>query len=111
VPGVGENFANKLRPEERQKFVQAGSSMSEALLRAATGAGMNEYEAKQKVRELVPQLGDTPGVVAQKTASYDVYMKSLQARAGRALPQNSPGGAPAADNDPFGVRARMNGER
>jgi len=73
------------------------------LLRAATGAGMNEYEARQKVRELVPQLGDKPGVVAQKTASYDVYMKSLQARAGRALPQNAPG-APAADNDPLGLR-------
>jgi hypothetical protein len=104
IPGVGEDFANSLRPEERQKFVQAGSSMSEALLRAATGAGMNEYEAKQKVRELVPQLGDTPGVVAQKTASYDVYMKALQARAGRALPQNSPGGATAAESDPLGMR-------
>jgi len=104
VPGVGEDFANQLRPEDRQKFVQAGSSMAEALLRAATGAGMNEYEAKQKVRELVPQLGDKPGLVAQKTASYDVYMKSLQARAGRALPQNGPGGAPAADNDPLGLR-------
>lgn len=109
IPGVGEDFANSLRPDDRQQFVQAGSSMAEALLRAATGAGMNEYEAKQKVRELVPQLGDKPGVVAQKTASYDVYMKSLQARAGRALPQNGPGGAPAANNDPFGLRARMNG--
>jgi hypothetical protein len=104
IPGVGEDFANQLRPEDRQKFVQAGSSMAEALLRAATGAGMNEYEAKQKVRELVPQLGDKPGLVAQKTASYDVYMKSLQSRAGRALPQNAPGGAPAADNDPLGLR-------
>jgi hypothetical protein len=103
VPGVGEDFANQLRPEDRQKFVQAGSSMAEALLRAATGAGMNEYEAKQKVRELVPQLGDKPGLVTQKTASYDVYMKSLQARAGRALPQNAPG-ASAVDNDPLNMR-------
>jgi hypothetical protein len=110
IPGVGEDFANTLRPEDRQKFVQAGSSMAEALLRAATGAGMNEYEAKQKVRELVPQLGDKPGLVAQKTASYDVYMKSLQSRAGRALPQNGPGGAPAADNnDPLDYRSRFGG--
>lgn len=104
VPGVGEDFANQLRPEDRQKFVQASGSMAEALLRAATGAGLNMYEANQKVRELVPQLGDKPGAVAQKTASYDVYMKSLQARAGRALPQNAPGAAPAADNDPLGLR-------
>jgi hypothetical protein len=104
VPGVGEDFANQLRPEDRQKFVQASSSMAEALLRAATGAGLNQYEANQKVRELVPQLGDKPGAVAQKTASYDVYMKSLQSRAGRALTQNAPGAAPAADNDPLGLR-------
>lgn len=95
IPGVGEDFANTLRPDDRQQFVQAGSSMAEALLRAATGAGMNESEAKQKVRELVPQIGDKPGVVAQKTASYDVYMKSLQSRAGRALPAGTPGGAGA----------------
>jgi hypothetical protein len=104
VPGVGEDFANQLRPEDRQKFVQASSSMAEALLRAATGAGMNAYEANQKVRELVPQLGDKPGAVKQKTDSYDVYMKSLQARGGRALPQNAPSGAAAADNDPLGLR-------
>jgi hypothetical protein len=104
IPGVGEDFANYLRPDDRQQFVQASRSMSEALLRAATGAGMNMYEANEKVRELVPQLGDKPGQVAQKTASYDVYMKSLQARAGRALPKSGPGGAPAADNDPLGLR-------
>jgi hypothetical protein len=104
VPGVGEDFANYLRPDDRQQFVQASRSMSEALLRAATGAGMNMYEANEKVRELVPQLGDKPGQVAQKTASYDVYMKSLQSRAGRALPKNGPGGAPAVDNDPLGLR-------
>lgn len=107
VPLFGEDISNSLRPEDRQMFVQAGSSMAEALLRAATGAGVNESEAKQKVRELVPQLADTPGLVAQKTASYDVYMKSLQARAGRALPQNSPGAAQGFDgNDPLGLRRK-----
>lgn len=102
IPAVGGDIANTLRPEDRQKFVQAAESMAEALLRAATGAGVNKDEAAQKVRELVPQLGDKPGTVEQKTASYDVYMKSLQARAGRALP---PGAATSADNsDPLGLR-------
>jgi hypothetical protein len=87
VPLVGEDIANTLRPEQRQKFVQASGSMAEALLRAATGAGVNESEAQQKVRELVPQLGDKKGTVEQKTAAYDVYMNSLRARAGRALPK------------------------
>lgn len=106
TPVFGEDIANTLRPEDRQMFVQAGSSMAEALLRAATGAGVNESEARQKIAELVPQLGDKPGNVKQKTEAYNVYMNSLQARAGRALPQNAAGGAAAANNDPFGIRSK-----
>jgi hypothetical protein len=104
IPLFGEDIANKLRPEDRQMFVQAAGSMAEALLRAATGAGVNESEARQKVAELVPQLGDKPGTVKQKTDSYAVYMSSLQARAGRALPQNAAGAPAANNNDPFGIR-------
>ena len=105
IPGVGGDVANYLRPEDRQKFVQASGSMAEALLRAATGAGINKHEADQKVAELVPQLGDKQGVVKQKMDSYDVYMRALQTRAGRALNQPAAAGAPtAADNDPLGLR-------
>jgi hypothetical protein len=104
IPVFGEDIANSLRPEDRQMFVQAGSSMAEALLRAATGAGVNESEARQKVAELIPQLSDKPGNVKQKTDAYAVYMSSLQTRAGRALPQNSSGASPAANNDPLGMR-------
>jgi hypothetical protein len=86
VPGWGEELANNARPENRQMFVQAASSMSEALLRAATGAGINESEARQKANELVPILGDKPGTIQQKIEAYDVYMASLRARANRALP-------------------------
>lgn len=87
VPIVGEGLANMMRPENRQLFVQAASSMAEALLRAATGAGINESEARQKTLELVPALGDKPKNIEQKMAAYDVYMASLRSRAGRALPQ------------------------
>jgi len=107
IPIFGEDIANNLRPEDRQMFVQAAGSMAEALLRAATGAGVNESEARQKISELVPQLGDKPGNVKQKTDAYAVYMSSLQTRAGRALPQNSPGGASAVDNDPLDYRKRF----
>jgi hypothetical protein len=106
TPVFGENIANTLRPEDRQMFVQASGSMAEALLRAATGAGVNESEARQKIAELVPQLGDKPGNVKQKTDAYAVYMSSLQARAGRALPQNAAGAPAANNNDPFGIRSK-----
>lgn len=109
VPGVGGDIQNSIRPEDRQKFVQAANSMSEALLRAATGAGINAYEANQKVTELVPQLGDKSGTVKQKMDAYDVYMNSLRTRAGRAIPGNNPAGAPPANDDPLGLRKPAGG--
>lgn len=109
VPVVGGDIQNSLRPEDRQKFVQASGSMAEALLRAATGAGINAYEADQKVKELVPQLGDKGGTVKQKMDAYQVYMDSLKTRAGRAIPGNTPGGAPPANDDPLGLRKPAGG--
>lgn len=105
VPGVGQDLANLLRPEERQRFLQAAESMSEALLRAATGAAITKQETDQKLRELIPQIGDQAGTIDQKLASYKVYMDSLRSRAGRALPAGS-GASPAAggNNDPLGLR-------
>jgi hypothetical protein len=73
---------------ERQKFVQAASSLSEALLRAATGAGVNKDEAKQKVEELTPTYFDEPENIKQKLAAIPIYLQSLQSRAGRAAPQD-----------------------
>jgi len=105
VPGVGEDIANTLRPADRQRFVQASSSMAEALLRAATGAAITRQEIEQKQRELVPQIGDSSQVIKQKLDSYKVYMDSLRSRAGRAMPGGAaaPGAAPAT-NDPLGLR-------
>jgi hypothetical protein len=76
------------RGTERQKFVQAGASLSEALLRAATGAGQNENEAKQKIEELTPTYFDEPDTIKQKLAAIPMYLQSLQARAGRAAPKD-----------------------
>jgi len=76
------------RGPERQKFVQASSSLSEALLRAATGAGVNEAEAKQKIEELTPTYFDEPETRKQKLAAIPMYLQSLQSRAGRAAPKD-----------------------
>lgn len=104
VPKIGEDLANVLRDEDRQQFVQATGSFAEAALRAATGAGVNIDEARQKVAELTPQLGDKPPVIRQKMDAWQVYMNSLKTRAGRALPGNAPGAAPV--DDPLGMRGR-----
>lgn len=81
VPGLG-SAANALRGADRQKYLQASSSLSEALLRAATGAGVNKDEALQKVQELTPQFGEGDDVIKQKMDAIPVYLESLKVRAG-----------------------------
>jgi hypothetical protein len=97
-PGIIETYSpieelgNVSRSPNRQRYVQASESFGEAVLRAATGAGVNKDEARQKARELTPQRGDSAQVRDQKRASLSVYLQSLQQRAGRALPAQ--GGGP-----------------
>lgn len=83
---------NVARSSERQQFVQASSSLSEALLRAATGAGVNKDEAAQKIAELTPQWGDSEAVIRQKFDAVPMYLQSLKSRAGRAIPKDKRGG-------------------
>lgn len=80
--GAAQALGNAMRSGDRQQFVQASSSLSEALLRAATGAGINAYEAKQKVDELTPQFGDSEAVVKQKMDAIPLYIESLKVRSG-----------------------------
>lgn len=80
--GIGESSGNHFRSADRQKFIQGASSLSESLLRAATGAGVNRDEAIQKTREITPVWGDSSEVIAQKLGSIPLYIDSLKARAG-----------------------------
>ncbi len=99
VPMLGA-VGNMMRTENRQKFVQASSSLSEALLRAATGAGVNADEARQKVAELTPQFGEDAATTAQKMASIPVYIESLKVRAGPLARKPS---EPAKPTAPAGI--------
>ena len=104
-PSTGEMLASSLgmpgmaQTSPRQQFVQAGSSLSEALLRAATGAGVNKEEAAQKVKELTPQYFDKPLVIQQKLEAIPVYLESLKVRSsgGRNLTTNPASNMPAAN--------------
>lgn len=80
--GIGGAIANTMRSEQRQKFMQGASSLSESLLRAATGAGVNRDEAEQKVRELTPVMGDSDATIKQKFDAIPLYIESLKVRAG-----------------------------
>ena len=88
LPFIGEGSAALARSTGRQKFNQAASSLSEALLRAATGAGVNRDEAKQKLEELTPLFTDDADTRKQKLEAIPMYLESLKSRAGRAAPSN-----------------------
>lgn len=80
--GLTSGIANSFRGADRQKFMQASSSLGESLLRAATGAGVNKDEAKQKIEELTPIFGEDPEVTKQKFDAIPLYIDSLKVRAG-----------------------------
>lgn len=103
-----ETARNVARNPDRQKFVQASSSLSEALLRAATGAGVNESEARQKIAELTPQWGDSDSVIRQKFDSVPMYLQSLKTRAGRAVPRQQNEAVPAGAQHPDDIAAILN---
>jgi len=80
--GITSGIANTMRGADRQKFIQGSSSLSEALLRAATGAGVNKDEAAQKIREITPVFGESPETTKQKMDSIPLYIESLKMRSG-----------------------------
>lgn len=94
LPSVGPTLVNAQRSGPRQMFLHGASAFSEAVLRAATGAGVNHDEAVQKIQELTPIYGDKPDVVAQKLAQQPMYLAALKQRAGRALTQNTASAGP-----------------
>lgn len=101
IPSLGltTSIANSMRGENRQKFMQGASSLSEAMLRAATGAGVNKDEAAQKIRELTPVFGDDDATIKQKMDAIPLYIESLKVRAGPGASKasvvlNSPSVAP-----------------
>ena len=97
VPFAGDILERGVQSAPRQQYVNAASSLSEAVLRAATGAGVNADEAAQKVRELTPQIGDKPETIQQKMVMAENYLRALEARAGAAA-IDSPGAAPQPPN-------------
>ena len=78
----GSEAENYMRSGPRQLYMQGAESLSEALLRAATGAGVNKDEAQQKANELTPRWSDDPATRAQKERAIPIYIESLKARAG-----------------------------
>lgn len=92
VPVVGE----ALQTPNYQKFSQAKSQFITAMLRQESGAAINKEEFRRYDKELFPQPGDGPEVIAQKAEARKVAIDGMKKGAGPAY--KSP--APAAKSAP-----------
>lgn len=81
IPG-SEGFGRLLMGSDRESFNINMKRISDVLLRAATGAGMNVDEAKDAVKKYVPQWGESAKNKAQKINDIPVFMEGLRQRAG-----------------------------
>jgi hypothetical protein len=88
IPLIGSAIGGVTRSTNRERFNQASASLSEALLRVATGAGITKDETEQKIKEITPLYTDDEATRNQKLASIPEYLKAIQVRAGRALPED-----------------------
>ena len=73
---------NYLQSPEYQKYKQASSAFITAMLRQESGAAINKDEFARYERELFPQPGDGPGVIAQKSAARAAATEQMQRSAG-----------------------------
>lgn len=79
VPG-----GNFLQSDKYQKYRQAQDNFITALLRDESGAAIGTAEFKRYERELFPQPGDGPAVIAQKAEARRTAIEAMKKSAGPA---------------------------
>jgi len=87
-------FGDNLNSSEYKQFNQARKNVSEARLRAVSGAVINPSEFENENSTLFPQVGDPPELLAQKAANREVIRKGLARAAGPAYTPAPPAPAP-----------------
>lgn len=90
--GVGTSLAGKIasglplgnyaQSAEYQKYKQASSNFITALLRQESGAAISKSEFDRYEKEYMPQPGDGPEVLAQKTEARRVAIDGMKKGAG-----------------------------
>lgn len=78
----GLPMGNYLQSPEYQKYKQAASNFITALLRKESGAAIGKEEFDRYDKEYMPQPGDGPEVLAQKTEARRVAIESMKKGAG-----------------------------
>ncbi len=74
---------NVLKSEKRQAFEQASRALVNSVLRRESGATITDDEFSNKYKEIIPQAGDAPTVIAQKKLAREAAVKSIEEAGGR----------------------------
>jgi len=77
-------FGDQLNSSEYKSYNQARKNVSEARLRAVSGAVIGDTEYVNENATLYPQVGDSPELLAQKAANRAVIQRGLARGAGPA---------------------------
>lgn len=93
VPGGLGNYGQS---SNFQKYTQAKNKFITSLLRDESGAAIGTQEFARYERELFPQPGDGPGVIAQKAENRKVAIEAMKKSAGPGYKAPETSTAPAA---------------
>ncbi len=87
---VAGGRGNMIASEAAQRAKQAQSQWAEAFLRYKTGAASTPAEVALNVATFFPQIGDKPGVIAQKASQRAQAERDMAMASGRKIPQAVP---------------------
>lgn len=82
--GAMEQMGGLVGGENERLYDQAADEFIDGYLRAMTGAAATKNEIDTYKRQWFPALGDTPAVIAQKSAGRLNALKGMKSKAGRA---------------------------
>lgn len=99
----GVPLGNYAQTPEYQKYKQAASNFITALLRQESGAAIGKDEFDRYDKEYMPQPGDTPDVLAQKSEARRVAIDGMKKGAGPGYKPPTEGAAPSGFKTQTGV--------
>ncbi len=100
----GLPMGNYIQSPEYQKYKQAASNFITALLRQESGAAISKSEFDRYDKEYMPQPGDGPDVLAQKTDARRIAIEGMKKGAGPGY--KSPSESPASLPSGWSVKVR-----
>jgi hypothetical protein len=107
LAGVPGGVGNYGQSDNFQKYTQAKNKFITSLLRDESGAAIGTQEFARYEKELFPQPGDGPEVIAQKAENRKAAIEAMKKSAGPGYKAPETPAAPAASNLPSGWSVKV----